>query len=313
MSKFSLCSSFFIAVFTVAVLANVSFAQPRGNPFGDGPPPAGTVSVMGRSMINTMYNGSSNSMFLMGAIDNENFRNQLGLSEDNLEALRKTRNEIGIEVMTKTAPLVERFKNMSGPEDQAAIQADLERAFNGYRERIEQTVPDDVLSKARTLNFQAMGGLDSPFLNMDMLKTLDLDDAQTEKAQKILKDMEAERAQQLEEGLALVEKAVSLGRNMSSEERKALEEEGRAMLSRTAALHRKLGDNLRTILTDAQKKKAENLMATRPSFLGPLPREMRGEGSDTDNTYQPGENSWQPGQGAPGTNRVIESVFPTGE
>lgn len=303
----------FSVLFLVS-LATVALAQPGrggpfgGNMFGDGPPPPGAVSILGRSMITTMYNGSSNSMFLMGAVDNENFRKELGMTDDQVNAMRQTRNEIGFEAMTKMAPLVERFKNMT-PEDQPKIEADLVQAFDGYRLKIEGSVPEEMLGKARVLNFQAMGGLDSPMLNMDMISTLDLDDAQKEKAQKILKDMEAERAQNMEDGFALFEKAIAKGKDMTDEDRAALETEARAMMARTFALSKKLGDNVRGILTDTQKKRAENLMATRPDFLGPLPKEMRGE---EEGAYKPGEDSWKPGEGAPGPgSRIIESVFPT--
>jgi hypothetical protein len=130
-----------------------------------------------------------------------------------------------------------------------------------------------------------------------MLKVLNLSDEQKQKSEAAFKELEAERIAQMEDGLKLVEKAVEKGGvNMSPEDREAIEKEGKALEARIFATGKKLGEKLRTFLTDDQKAMEKKLLANRPDFLPKLPGPMRG---DYTKEYMPGLDSWSPGQGVP--------------
>lgn len=270
--------------------------QQRQENLFNGRPPAGTATVVGRSVIYSINGGFGNSMILLEAARNRDFRNDLGLSESQAAEMKAARNEIQMQTLLLAPKYVDRFKKMT-ESDHPAIQEDIIKEIRRIDERVQGIVTTEQKAKARTLTFQAMGGLDSPMINMDSISALNLSDEQKEKAGEAFKSMEKERIAQMEEGLKLIEKAIEKGgANMSEEDRRALEEEGRALQSRIIATGKTLGTKLRAHLTAEQIELEKHLMANRPAYLPRLPRQMRGDFTEQ---YSPGLDSWTPGQGAP--------------
>ena len=263
----------------------------------NGPPPPGTASVVGRSFVYSINRGFGNTMAMLGAADNKELSNELGFSEEQEKSMRAARDELRWQMLMKAPQYVDRFKKMASGEDPQAIQADIEKELQTITEKVEKIATPEQKKKAQTVVFQGMGGLNSPLINVDAMSALDLTDEQKKKAQEKLDALEKERLEHLAEGLKLFEKAVKLGGpNMSEEDRKQLEAEARALEGRALATAQKIGDQLRSILTPEQLEKEKILLANRPKFLPPLPRQMRGEG---DTEYRPGADSWRPGQGSP--------------
>lgn len=270
--------------------------QQRQEALFQGKVPKGTATVVGRSVIYSVDRGFGSTIALMEAADNANVRNEIGLTEDQAEQLKAAKNELRMQMLFLAPKYADRFKKM-GEADHEAIQKDIEKEIKSISDRVDNIATPEQKAKVQKLTFQAMGGLDSPIINMDAMSTLNLSEDQKEKMRSTLKEMEKERLSQMEEGLKLVEKAIERGGvNMSEEDRKTLEAEGKALQGQIIATGKKLGDRLRTHLTDEQLAMEKDLMANRPSYLPRLPRQMRG---DFTQQYSPGLDSWVPGQGVP--------------
>jgi len=280
----------------------------HGNPFGDGPPPPGFVAAFGRAYILAGYNGPINSVPLMHAIDQPEVRKELGLSDNDVRKLRARRDEATLAMINRMGEYYSKGQEFS-PDDAKKLQAEVESELANFGTKIESSVSPEQWGKARTLVFQVTGGLNSPILGPDSLAMLDLDKAQQEKAKRIFKEMEAERLAVLESGLAMIEKDIAQGGPKKSEEDAvAGEKEQKALEARMWATSKKLGAQMREILTDEQRRRVDHIMTTRPAFLPPLPPQLQG---DQDGEYKPGADSWQPGDGAPAKIR-LPSVFPLG-
>jgi len=278
--------------------------------------PPGVVTVVGRAFFQPQNHSFGNSAVLLQAAKDPNVQKELGLTDAQVAQMQAARNDLQFQTMLLAPKYVNRFKTMTGA-DHDAVQAELQKEFEmlnqTINERIEGIVTLEQKTKARTLVFQSIGGVDSPLINMDTLATLNLTNEQREKAKATFNEMEAERRAQMEESLKLIEKAVEKGGvNMSPEDRRAIEEEGRAIQSKILATGKKLGDQLRTHLTQEQLDLAKRLMADRPGFLPPLPRQTWGKIMES---YVPGLDSWRPGQGAPKelTEERKRKPFPSNE
>ena len=324
-----LCRTLFIAVAVIPLFfCDVVFSQNadqeaqrrerqqrREREIGDrqqalfnGPPPPGTASVVARSFVYSVNRGFGNTMAMLGAADSSEMRDELGFTAEQEKDMRAVRDELRWQMLAKAPQFVDRFKKMASGEDPQAIQADIEKEFQSITEKVEKIATPEQKKKAQTVVFQGMGGLNSPLINVDAMSALDLTEEQKKKAQEQLDAVEKERLAHLADGLALLEKAVKLGGvNMSEEDRKQLEEEARALENRAFATAQNVGDQLRALLTPEQLEKEKKLLANRPAFLPRLPRQLRGE---SDSEYQPGSNSWRPGQGTPGDNRNDRRPFP---
>lgn len=266
------------------------------NLFGGGPPPPGTASIVGRSVIHSVDQGFGNTIALLDAGNSQNMRNALGLSETQAQQLKAANEQLKVQMLMRAPAYAKRFKEM-GPDDHEEIQQELIKDMQKITEHVESFVTPEQKEKSRTLVFQAMGGLDSPVINPDALSVLKLSKEQQEQTGAVLKEMEKERVAQMEEGLKLFERAVALGGpNMSPEDRATLRADAKALETRIFATGKKLGDRLRSHLTEEQREMEKRLMAERPPFMFPLPGPMRGNFSPE---YAPGINSWTPGQGAP--------------
>lgn len=269
------------------------------NPFGGSPPPPGTVSILGRSLVKSGAMGGANNIPIMAATRDERVRAELGMTQEQVNKLKTIQSESSAQLLLKGAQYAMRFKKMT-PDDHAQLEADISKEVDYFTKKIQAVVTPEQLQKSRTIVFQSVGGLDSPVLHVDALETLDLTAEQREKAKQVMDSLEKERLELLEEGLKLAEKAVALGGpNMSPEDREKLRLESRALEARAYASGAKVGDAIRPFLTEEQKAKAVRLIANRPSFLPPLPRQLRERGGADDPGYRPGADSWQPGQALP--------------
>ncbi len=267
----------------------------------NGPPPAGTASIVGRSFIYSVNRGFGNTMAMLGAADNKELRDELGFSEEQEKNMRAVRDELRWQMLMKAPQYADRFKKMASGEDPKAIQQDIEKELQAITDKVEKIATPEQKKKAQTVVFQGMGGLNSPLINVDAMSALDLTEEQKKKAQETLDSMEKERLEHLAEGLKLFEKAVQLGGpNMSPEDRQKLDEERKALEGRIFSSGQKIGDQLRSFLTEEQREKEKILLANRPKFLPRLPRQMRGESAPD---YRPDSDSWRPGQGNPDENK----------
>lgn len=266
------------------------------NSWFQGPPPPGTAAIVGRSVIYSVDSGFGNTIAMLEAGRNPKLREALGLNEQQAQQLKAANDQLRAQALLAAPRYAKRFKEMT-ESDKKTIQQDLIKDFQKISSHVEGFVTPEQKDKSRTLVFQAMGGLESPIINMDAMSTLKLDEQQRDKAKKTLKEMESERLAQMEEGLKLFEKAVALGgTEMSPEDREALRAEAKALEARIFATGKKLGERLRGHLTEEQRDLEKKLLAERPDFLPPLPGPMRGDYSPE---YAPGLGSWMPGQGAP--------------
>lgn len=278
---------------------NVQRESRRGrDPFQGKTPPPGTVSIIGRSFVKSVADGRGNIGPLLGAVGDKNLRDDLGLSDEQTAKLKVIRDEMRGQMMVKGGQYALRFNNMT-EADYGQIEQDISGELKELEAKVLAVVTPEQVQKSRTLVFQATGGIDSPFGNVDTLSTLNLTDEQKEQTRKTMAAMDKERLELLEDGLKLAEKVVAAGGpRMSKEDRERLEKEIRLFENRVYESGKKLGDSIRPLLTEEQKTLATRLMANRPKYLPPLPRRFRARlGEETD--YVPGSDSWQPGQGAP--------------
>ncbi|GHT10217.1 hypothetical protein FACS1894170_01980 [Planctomycetales bacterium] len=270
-------------------------------------PPPGAITVVGRSFASSVQNGLGTSMALIIGSDDPKVREELGLTDDEVNKLRLLKTQI----MLQAPKYAGKFKSLK-PEDQAGLQSEIEKDFGRITEHLNGTFSPERKAKAQKLMFQTLGGLNNPMVNPDMLDALNVSADQKTKAKAIFDEMKPERLALLEEGLKLAEKAIALGGpNISDADREALRAEREALAVRAFALSKKLGDRLRGTLTPEQLGMEKNLIASRPSFLPGLPRQLRETEAEQ---YVPGANSWQPGQGVPiKTEERTLKPFPTKE
>ena len=278
----------------VCLLAATVAAFAQG-PFGGETPPPGFISAVGRKVIESTAEGTTSTAMYFAAMDNAEMRKDLGFSDEQNKQMRDMRSFIQSEMIKRAPQTIERMRNF-GPNVEKEMTAEIQDAIQRIRGRLDQISTPEQKEKVKKLSFQAFGGLDSPFVNEEMISTLNLSDEQKEKAAALFTETEKERREVLEAGLKLAEKAVALGGpRMSQEDRDRLNQEGDALQGRVLASGKKLGSKIREFLTDAQKKQADQLMAERPSYLGKLPPGMQPQENDSE--WKPSDSSWRPGQG----------------
>jgi hypothetical protein len=271
--------------------------QQRSEAIFQGKPPAGTTTVVGRSVINSVNSkGFGNTIALLEIAKKPEICAEMGFNNEQTASLKSARDMIHAQIFMNASKYVHRFKTMT-EADHKTIQDDLEKDLQRMTDHVEGLVTPEQKKNVQKLVFQGMGGLNSPIINLDTMSTLNLTEEQKKKAETTFKEMESERVAQMEEGLKLIEKAIALGGvNMSPEDKAMIEAEGKALEARILATGKTLGDKLRTHLTSEQLELEKNLIANRPKYLPPLPRQLRG---DFTGQYSPGLDSWTPGQGAP--------------
>ncbi|MDR2754181.1 MAG: hypothetical protein LBC20_00610 [Planctomycetaceae bacterium] len=289
-------------------------AQQRSETLFQGKPPAGTTTIVGRSVINSVNSkGFGNTIALLEIAKKPEICNEMGFNDEQTASLKSARDMIQAQIFMNAPKYVHRFKTMADA-DHKTIQEDIEKDIQRMTDHVETLITPEQKKNVQKLVFQGMGGLNSPIINLDAMSTLNLTEEQKKKAEITFKEMESERVAQMEEGLKLIEKAIELGGvNMSPEDKAKIEAEGKALEARILAAGKTLGDKLRTHLTSEQLELEKNLIANRPKYLPPLPRQLRG---DFTGQYSPGLDSWTPGQGVPqdwNKEKKSRRPFPTQE
>jgi hypothetical protein len=284
-------------VFAVTACSTLMFAQPTGG--GNRPD---RVRVL-------------NGVFIPGGMEwlirNAEIKSQLGLSEEQVDKLLKLSEELG-------ARRIDRQPG-SGPPSREELQKFREefekRFFDESREKINQILTSEQQEKYKILQFQLIGGLDSPFLGIRALEFLNLTDEQKAKLKAI------NEARETESRAAFEKRRQNNWRDLSQEEREKL---GTELQAENEARTKKFAEQTKAVLTLEQKEKAEKLTAEAKQLrekIGIGNRERRGGGDrpgrgEGDGGYRPGRDSWQPGQGTGergNPNRQPRRAFPQTE
>ena len=294
-----LCFVLFITMLSLPAWGQM--LRPRnlmGDIFQGQTPPPGAVSVLGRSFFGAIENGFGNSLALLIGSDNQNIRQEIGLTDTEANSIQLLR----VQMLMNAPKYADRFKTMT-EADQQNIQQDLDRDMGRITEALNNVLAPERKEKVQKLAFQTLGGLDSPIINLHSMEVLNLSEDQKKKMQSVFDEVREERVAQMESMLKMAEKVVAIGgpQNLSEEEREKLRKEGDELRDQSFATAKKLADRLRQHLTSEQLELEKQLIASRPAFLPRLPRQMRQEEATTgdDNGYTPGANSWRPGQELP--------------
>lgn len=280
------------------------------------PPPPGAVSVLGRSFFGAIEKGFGNSLALLVGADDRNVQQELGLTDTEVNSIRMVRAQ----VLLNAPKYANQFRTMT-EADQQKIQEDLSRDMGRLSEALNNAVPPERKEKVQKLAFQTIGGIDSPIIGLNEMEVLNLSDDQKKKLGGVFDEMREERIAHMETALKMAEKVAAAGgpQNLSQEDQEALRKEGRELEAKSFETAKKLAERLRQHLTPAQLAMEKELLASRPAFLPPLPRQMRQAanaegGNDGSGGYTPGADSWRPGQPIPGQNQEQrrEGRFPRG-
>jgi hypothetical protein len=239
---------------------------------------------------------------------NSAFGNELGLSEEQKTELQKVVDEMR----------TQRFQANPGERmNLNDVRDQMRQRMDTMRTRVGEVLKPEQQARLRELSFQATGGLDSPFLNERMFEFTDLSDAQKEQIRKITEERNAEAVGTLRDGGA---------REMLGQLRTP---EGRAQLAaENEARNKKYTEQIKAVLTDEQRAKAEKLTAEAPALrerIGASLGQARQQGQRGQQQGQsvqgrrttapppiftPGDGSWKPGDGAPVKNRERTGEFP---
>ena len=300
---------FILLMASIAVLNTAASGQDRarriaGDLFQGQLPPPGAVTVLGRSLVGSLENGFGNSFALLVSADDANVRQELGLTDTEVNSIRLVKAQM----MLNAPQYAARLKTMTA-ENQKSIQEDFSRDMERISTVLNNALAPERKEKVNKLVFQTMGGLDSPIVALSSMEALNLSEDQKKKVQTVFDEMREERLAHMESALKMAERVVAAGgpQNLSQEEREALEKERRELEAQSFATAKKLADRLRQHLTPAQLALEKELIASRPAFLPPLPKQMRREvsknGNNDSGSYVPGEKSWRPGQELPVQNQ----------
>jgi hypothetical protein len=295
---------FIMSLSLIVALSHPASAQPGGgfqlgNIFQGGAPPPGVASVVGRSFAGVVENGTGSSLAMLAAVDSPEVRQELGMTDAEANAIRAVR----MQIMMSAPQYINRLRNFN-PEDGEKLQQDIGRDLERFAASVNQAIPPERKAKIDKLAFQAMGGVDSPFIMLDTMGVLNLSEDQKGKMQSIFNEMREERMAHIEAGLAMAEKVIAAGgpENLSPELRAELERERVELEAKVLATSGKLSDRLRQNLTPEQLKLEQELLASRPDFLPGLPQQwQRGgrrgveQGGRGSSFYVPGAGSWRPG------------------
>jgi hypothetical protein len=275
-------------------------------------PPPGAITVLGRSFFGSLENGFGNSLALLIGADDRNVREEIGLTDTEINSIRLVRAQ-----MLLNAPkYATQFRTMT-EADQRKIQEDLGRDMGRINDALNNAISQERKEKVQKLAFQSLGGIDSPVIGLNAIEVLNLSADQRGKLQSVFDDMREERVAHMEAALKIAEKVAAAGgpQNLPPEEQAELRKAGQELEAKSFETAKKLAERLRQHLTPAQLALEKELLASRPSFLPPLPRQMRqqenSEGSNDGGGYTPGAGSWRPGQDMPGqTQERREGRFP---
>ena len=267
------------------------------------PPPPGAVTVIGRALFDAGEAGFGNTITLLAGAEDRNVREELGLTDTEVNSIRLVRTQI----MMSAPQYAAKFQNMTD-ESKQTVQEELVRDMGRITEGLNNALPQERKDNVNKLVFQSLGGVDSPLISLNSMEVLKLSDDQKTKLKDVFDEVHEERRAQGEKMLEIAEKVAAAGgpENLTQEQRDEFEKLGRELQSQSIETARKLAERLRQHLTPEQLELEKHLLATRPAFLPRLPRQMREnqENRNADNEsgdrYSPGVDSWRPGMGAPG-------------
>ena len=254
------------AVLALFAVASMAVAQPPQGGRGQG----GFGGQGGGPMGGGMMMGGGGAM---GILFNEDARTELGITEEQIQKLREA-GEAMRGSFTPPAP-GERPDPAQMREQMQKMQADM-------RKNLEATLSKEQVGKLDVMNFQRSGGLESPFVNVESLRALNLtDDQKTKFAAAQEKRMTAMRPP---EGFNF--------REASQEERQAQFEKMREAGEKA---NEAFQAELKGVLSKEQVAKAEELMKNVPEYLQQrAPGQGQGQGNRGGNL-----DGWRPGQGGP--------------
>ncbi|MDR0608538.1 MAG: Spy/CpxP family protein refolding chaperone [Planctomycetaceae bacterium] len=289
-------------VFAVAVFSTVTFAQPGGGADRPG------GRERGREPGGNFAGGGGGIELLTR---NAEIKSRLGLTEEQVGKLGKLSEELRARPNDR--------RPGSGPPSREELQKfreEFEKRFDETQTKINQILTPEQQEKYKTLQFQLIGGLDSPLLRVRSLEVLNLTEEQKAKLKTINDEREAESR-------AAFEKRGPIDwRKLSQEEREKL---GAELQAENETRTKKFAEQIKAVLTPEQKEKAEKLTAEAKEVQekigfgigirerrGGENRSGRGEGGE----YRPDRDSWRPGQGAGergNQNRQPRRTFPQTE
>jgi hypothetical protein len=302
-----------LCFFLIVTLSGVPvWGQLRGpmrEMFQGQPPPPGAVTVLGRSVIGSLQNGFGNSLLMLFGSDNQNIRQELGITDAEASSMQLVRAQMLLNVPKYAA----RFQKMTEADFQS-VQEDLERDMGKITEFVDNSLSEERRAKVQKLAFQSLGGIDSPMISLHSMEVLNLSEDQKKKLKGTFDEMYKERESQMEAGLKLMEKAIALGGpNMSPEDREKLEKERRELEAQIFATGKTLAERLRQHLTAEQLEQEKQLLASRPAFLPKLPKQMQANTESGSGGYTPGADAWRPGQELPFPVQQRRGRFPRAE
>ncbi|MDR3111486.1 MAG: hypothetical protein LBU65_17580, partial [Planctomycetaceae bacterium] len=215
--------------------------------------PSGTVTVLGRSFVKSASSGTAAIAPFLASVRDKRVRDDLGLSQEQVDKIKAVQDDMNGNTLMKTAKFAMRINN-ADDKTKAEMEKEILDDIKGFEKRILAVATPEQLNKSRTLVFQTLGGLDSPFGNVDTFTALNLSDEQKEKAKSAIDRMEKDRLELLEDGLKIAERAMAAGGpNMSQEDRDKFEKEIRLLETRVYESGKRVGDVVRPILTEEQK------------------------------------------------------------
>ena len=281
----------FAVAITVFALSLCAVAQPPGGgPRGPGQGPGGGGpggGGQGPSGMGMMgVPGGMGAMF-QNPQTREAFAKELELTPEQITELQRVIPET-LRTQMENFPRPE----PGTPPNFREMGQRMEAVASAVQTSVEQVLKPEQRTKFRDATFQLSGGLESPFLSVQSLETLNLSDAQKEQVRKLMEERNAAMG--------------SVGeidwRDQASREKFREELETR---------NARFTEQVKGILTSEQTAKAEKLTSESSALrerLGiPEPGQPRGQQGRQQGErapgYVPGDRSWQPGQTAPGAGR----------
>ncbi len=245
-------------------------------------------------------------------MDNPVVIRELGLSAEQQEKIRT----ITQEAFQNMQPGQGRGQGGMRPtaEEMQQRRAELEKRFDELQVKFDEILTAEQVVKHKELQFKMTGGLENNAIGVRSMAALDLTDDQ----KKQITALEEERTRSFV--------PPPFDANQSREERRAAMEELR---TKREADNKAYVEKVKKILTADQLAKAEKLTAEGQKLREEMRQnrgQNRGQGQNRrqggvaappmqrgQGAYQPGDESWRPGMGAPGVNREERRAFPQTE
>lgn len=291
MKKSILASAAMLLLVAMTVLATTAYAQPGG---GRGRGPGGPGGGPGGPGMGPGGPG-------MAVLDEE-FRTQLGLTEEQTQKMREAFRETfrppqgGPQGGPRGGGPGDGPRQRPTREQMDQIRADMEKRQDEMQTKIKGILSTEQFEKYRVLSFQTVGGLDSPFLNEKLLDVVNLNDEQKAKIKAIAEERNEAFRKRMEENPVNWEDL----RGMSEEQRRAAFEKRR---TEAEEFNKQFREKMTGVLTAEQKEKAEKMTEGAKELREKMEsgrRDRRGGERGEGREYRPGNDSWRPGQGARG-------------